>query len=124
MWLAIEVGPGSEEPGPRARHRELPLVVANAAVNVAHSRDVAHLSNRCRVVWPGKHIADLGDYTFRLLARLVDFLTKCIAVLQASDVFAQVLLPVRIGNGKKHSITDVNTERIQIAVQEPAFSFV
>src|SRR4029450_2653086 len=44
------------------------LVIANAAVQIAHFRDKAVLGNRLWVAWSWKHVAaDFSNFTFRLL---------------------------------------------------------
>ena len=44
------------------------LVIADAAADIADLGYEAHLRNRRLVgTWPRKHIADLGNLTFRLL---------------------------------------------------------
>src|SRR6202030_3745681 len=51
------------------------FVVADAAGDVPHSRDEAHLRHRRFVrTRPWKHVADLADLAFRLLPRVKEFL--------------------------------------------------
>jgi hypothetical protein len=67
----------------RATKRELDLtlvpsllVVADTAVDVTHSGDEAYLLYGLRLSGPREHVADLSDRALRLLAGVVDFLTK------------------------------------------------
>src|SRR5215831_17430819 len=73
----------------RTRFGDGLLVIADAATEVAHPGHEAHFRNRrCGCAGLRKHIADLGDLTFRLLRRGVELLTKLLAgrVLEGSRV--------------------------------------
>ena len=56
------------------------LVIADAAAQITYPGCEAHLRNRRLVsAWPWKHVADLGDFTFRLLVPGVEFHAKRLA---------------------------------------------
>ena len=70
------------------------LVVADAAVQIAHSRDEAVLGNRLWVAWSWKHVAgDFSNLTFWLLRCSEDFLTARLAVLAEAAVAARHTKP-------------------------------
>ena len=67
------------------------LVIADATAQIAHPSDEANLLHRRFIgTRPYKHVADLSDFTFRLLIGVPEFLTKRLAVdvLCGPDVHA------------------------------------
>src|ERR1700730_779525 len=102
------------------------LVIADAAAQVAYPGNEAYLGNQwCGRARLWKHVAAwLGDLTFRLLCRGIDFLTNlltCRRVLEDSLVGAY---GDRNWTGNLLSIPDSEAERIQIAVPKPALPLV
>src|SRR5258706_15922052 len=78
------------------------LVIADATINIAEPGYEAHLRHRlCVGTRPYKHVADLSDLTFRLLARGIEFQAKRLAggVLKGPSVLANQLLCIRVADG-------------------------
>src|SRR6516164_8713609 len=100
------------------------LVIADAAAQVGHPGHEAHFRyRRCGCARLRKHVADLGELTFRLLRCRVQFLTELLAgrVLERSCVCA---------SGDKNRTSEVlavpgsATEYIEVTVPEPTLSLV
>src|SRR6516165_6854463 len=99
-------------PRPDTAGSEPLLVIADAAAEVVAGPGYqAHLRNgRLVGARPWKHIADLGDLTFRLLHRRVDFSAKHLACCVLSDpcVRANQLLGVRIANRNNFGVAETS----------------
>src|SRR6516162_894295 len=100
------------------------LVIADAAAKVGHPGHEAHLRNRrCGRARLRKHIADLGELTFRLLGGAVQFLSELLAgrVLEGSCVCAS---GDRNRPGEVLPVPGSAKEYIEIAIPKSALSLV
>src|SRR5215468_190629 len=109
------------------------LEIADCAAHIVDSRYEAYLLTRRRKphiltrrrvggrLW--KHVGDLSNFTFRLLRRAVEFQAKRLAggVFEVPDILADQLLCL---SGKVFAVADIEAKRIEVAVQESAFSLV
>src|SRR5262249_15751486 len=99
------------------------FVIADTATKVARLGNEGHLGNRRPVgTWPGKHIVDLGDLTFRLLRGVIELRTKHFSgwVLKGPGVSPNQLLY----GGYEPPVTEVEAEWIEVAVLKAVCSFV
>jgi hypothetical protein len=96
------------------------LVVSDAAAQIiAGPGYEAHLLNRRLVsAWPRKHVADLGDFTFRLLVPGVELGAKRFAgrVLEGPRVYSDVLLGIGVAQRDDLAVTDSTAKYIEVAV--------
>src|ERR1700747_390359 len=95
------------------------LVIADAAAQIAHLSDEAHLRNRRLVcAGPWKHVADFSDLTFRFLRRGVEFRAIYLAggVLKGPNIRAQKLLCIVAGDGKDFAVAELKAKWIDVAV--------
>src|ERR1700722_13074999 len=106
---------------------DLLLVIADAAAHVADPGYQANFRNRRLIsAWPRKHVADLANFTFRLLSCGEEVRAKGFAgrVLEGSDILPEQLLGIRIAKGDGHAVADIAAKDIKVAIQEAALSLV
>ena len=95
------------------------FVIADAAADIAGPGHEAHLRNRRLVgAGPREHIADLGDFTFRLLVPGVELGAKRFAgrVLEGPRVYTDVLLGIGVAQRDDLAVTDSTAKYIEVAV--------
>ena len=70
-------------------------------------------------------VADLSNFTFRLLRRGVDVQAKSLGgALKGPAVQPKQSLCVRVANGNDLPVADIEAKWIEVAVPESTFSFV
>src|SRR5271155_5952962 len=97
------------------------LVEADTAAKIANFGNETGLQNRRLVgARPWKHVADLGDLTFRLLRRGVEFRAKQIAgrIFISPHIRPQQLLRVVVGERNRLAVTDVEAKWIEVAIEK------
>ena len=126
MLTQHDEGAGRGDPQDHGVWNDL-LVIADATAQIADPSYEANLRHRRFIgTRPYKHVADLSDFTFRLLIGVTEFLAKRLAVgvLWGPDVHAKQLLCIGVAKGNDFTVADIGAKQIEVAIKESTFTLV